>query len=224
MSVSFVSPDVIRRLFAQAMSACTAPKCRCTARWWNWWSGSTRRCLPGPGTGRAAAAQRRACAPGRRAPWRDPRRHRAGAGDAAPPVRGDGHVPGRLLRPVGSRRAGALHRVPPLTGAALAQNPFRVFTSLLRLELIEDETLRGESAKILARRRIFTDGALALIDQAERDGGLSQADAERFVDEALETFRWHGDATSICRPTTRCTMRTAWWPTWSVSVARTSIT
>ncbi|WP_353100799.1 2-oxoadipate dioxygenase/decarboxylase HglS [Stenotrophomonas lactitubi] len=83
----------------------------------------------------------------------------------------------------------------PLTAAALALNPFRVFTSLLRLELIEDEVLRAQSAEILARRRIFTDEALALIDQAERDGGLSQADAERFIEQALETFRWHGDAT-----------------------------
>jgi len=83
----------------------------------------------------------------------------------------------------------------PLTAAALALNPFRVFTSLLRLELIEDEALRAQSAEILARRRIFTDDALALIEQAERDGGLSEADAERFVEQALETFRWHGDAT-----------------------------
>lgn len=83
----------------------------------------------------------------------------------------------------------------PLTAAALALNPFRVFTSLLRLELIEDEVLRAQSAEILARRRIFTDEALALIDQAEREGGLTQADAERFVEQALETFRWHGDAT-----------------------------
>ncbi|MGG6343713.1 2-oxoadipate dioxygenase/decarboxylase HglS [Stenotrophomonas indicatrix] len=83
----------------------------------------------------------------------------------------------------------------PLTAAALALNPFRVFTSLLRLELIEDEVLRAQSAEILARRRIFTDEALALIEQAERDGGLSQADAERFIEQALETFRWHGDAT-----------------------------
>ncbi|MGE8283431.1 MAG: VOC family protein [Stenotrophomonas lactitubi] len=83
----------------------------------------------------------------------------------------------------------------PLTAAALALNPFRVFTSLLRLELIEDEVLRAQSAEILARRRIFTDDALALIEQAERDGGLTQADAERFVEQALETFRWHGDAT-----------------------------
>lgn len=83
----------------------------------------------------------------------------------------------------------------PRTAKALAHNPFRVFTSLLRLELIEDAALRDESARILARRRIFTDTALALIDQAERDGGLRQEDARRFVIESLETFRWHGDAT-----------------------------
>jgi uncharacterized glyoxalase superfamily metalloenzyme YdcJ len=83
----------------------------------------------------------------------------------------------------------------PRTAQALARNPFRVFTSLLRLELIEDAALREQSAAILAERRIFTDTALALIAQAERDGGLDEADARRFVIEALETFRWHGDAT-----------------------------
>lgn len=83
----------------------------------------------------------------------------------------------------------------PRTAQALARNPFRVFTSLLRLELIENAALREQSAAILAQRRIFTDTALALIEQAERDGGLDEADARRFVIEALETFRWHGDAT-----------------------------
>ncbi|HCV96504.1 hypothetical protein D3C87_428500 [compost metagenome] len=83
----------------------------------------------------------------------------------------------------------------PRTAKALAHNPFRVFTSLLRLELIEDAALREESARILAQRRIFTDTALALIDQAERDGGLGEEDARRFVIASLETFRWHGDAT-----------------------------
>ena len=83
----------------------------------------------------------------------------------------------------------------PRTAQALARNPFRVFTSLLRLELIENAALREQSAAILAQRRIFTDTALALIAQAERDGGLDEADARRFVIEALETFRWHGDAT-----------------------------
>ncbi|MDQ1091663.1 putative glyoxalase superfamily metalloenzyme YdcJ [Xanthomonas sacchari] len=90
----------------------------------------------------------------------------------------------------------------PLDAAALARNPFRVFTSLLRLELIEDPALREQAAQILAKRRIFTDGALALIAQCERDGGLGDADAQRFVAEALETFRWHSDAT-VSLPTYR---------------------
>ena len=38
----------------------------------------------------------------------------------------------------------------PIGEAALNVNPFRVFTSLLRLELIEDEGLRGEAQAILA--------------------------------------------------------------------------
>ena len=82
----------------------------------------------------------------------------------------------------------------PVSDAALARNPFRVFTSLLRLELVADTTLREAARAILARRRIFTDGALALIDRAEREGGLTAPEAEFFVGEAIETFRWHGEA------------------------------
>ncbi|MBO9126233.1 MULTISPECIES: 2-oxoadipate dioxygenase/decarboxylase HglS [Rhizobium/Agrobacterium group] len=83
----------------------------------------------------------------------------------------------------------------PVDDKALSRNPFRVFTSLLRLELIEDEALRAEAAEILGRRQIFTAPALALVEKAEADGGLSDADADDFVREALETFRWHNDAT-----------------------------
>ncbi|WP_182422268.1 VOC family protein [Aureimonas sp. ME7] len=83
----------------------------------------------------------------------------------------------------------------PVRDESLARNPFRVFTSLLRLELIEDETLRGEAAAILSRRRIFTDRALAFIETFERTGGLGDAQADEFVREAVETFRWHGEAT-----------------------------
>lgn len=83
----------------------------------------------------------------------------------------------------------------PVDDAALARNPFRIFTSLLRLELIESETLRERAAAILAERDIFTPGARELIALAERQGGLDDAAADRFVAEALETFRWHRDAT-----------------------------
>ncbi|QND22151.1 VOC family protein [Rhizobium leguminosarum bv. viciae] len=83
----------------------------------------------------------------------------------------------------------------PIDEAALNVNPFRVFTSLLRLELIEDEGLRGEAEAILAKRRIYTPRAVALIERHEQNGGLSEAEAPEFVAEALETFRWHGEAT-----------------------------
>ncbi|MDK3019960.1 2-oxoadipate dioxygenase/decarboxylase HglS [Pseudodonghicola flavimaris] len=82
----------------------------------------------------------------------------------------------------------------PLEDAALSANPFRVFTSLLRLDLIEDAALRQEAAEVLETRSIFTPGCLALIDTFEAQGGLDAAQAESFVAEALETFRWHAEA------------------------------
>ncbi|WP_299231294.1 VOC family protein [uncultured Halomonas sp.] len=83
----------------------------------------------------------------------------------------------------------------PVDDAALARNPFRIFTSLLRLELIESQELRERAAAILAERDIFTPGARELIALHEQQGGLDDDQAERFVAEALETFRWHRDAT-----------------------------
>ncbi len=83
----------------------------------------------------------------------------------------------------------------PITPSALATNPFRVFCSLLRLELIEDETLRREAAEVLARRDIMTPEARRLISTAERQGGLDEVQADGFVTELLETFRWHAEAT-----------------------------
>jgi len=83
----------------------------------------------------------------------------------------------------------------PADPAALSRNPFRVFCSLLRLELIEDQALRDQAAQALARRDIFTPGARDLIETAERQGGLDEAQADRFVSELLETFRWHARAT-----------------------------
>lgn len=79
----------------------------------------------------------------------------------------------------------------PKNRKALARNPFRIFTSLLRLELIEDADLRRTAAEILARRRIFTPDAIALTERAEVQGGLTGEEAVRFVAAILETFRWH---------------------------------
>lgn len=83
----------------------------------------------------------------------------------------------------------------PIEHEALQRNPFRVFTSLLRLDLIEDPVLRAEAATILAARRIFTSRALELVGVFEAEGRLTHPEAEEFVREALETFRWHSAAT-----------------------------
>ena len=83
----------------------------------------------------------------------------------------------------------------PTDVRALARNPFRIFTSLLRLELIESAALREQAAEILAKRDIFTPGVRGLIALFERQGGLTPPQAEEFVAEALPTFRWHATAT-----------------------------
>ncbi|MEO0637083.1 MAG: VOC family protein [Pseudomonadota bacterium] len=82
----------------------------------------------------------------------------------------------------------------PIEQAALASNPFRVFTSLLRLDLVQDASLRRRAEEQLADRQIFTAGCLRLIEKAEAEGGLGPDDAQSFVSEALETFRWHASA------------------------------
>lgn len=78
---------------------------------------------------------------------------------------------------------------------ALHISPFRVFTSLLRLEVIEPASLRELAKATLAKRNIFTPRLLELIEQCETQGGLTPAEAEVFVAQALETFRWHDRAT-----------------------------
>jgi uncharacterized glyoxalase superfamily metalloenzyme YdcJ len=82
----------------------------------------------------------------------------------------------------------------PVGDAALKSNPFRVFTSLLRLDLIGDEDLRAQAEAILESRQIFTADAIRLTQKAEQQGGLGEDDAQRFVAEVVETFRWHDRA------------------------------
>ncbi|HEJ8281835.1 TPA: VOC family protein [Klebsiella oxytoca] len=79
----------------------------------------------------------------------------------------------------------------PVDDAALARNPFRIFTSLLRLELIANEALRKRAAQVLSGRDIFTPRCRELIALYEQKGEFTAAEAREFVEQALETFRWH---------------------------------
>lgn len=81
---------------------------------------------------------------------------------------------------------------------SLNKSPFRIFTSLLRLDLIDDEVLKQEATAALANRHIFTENAINLIERFEIEGGLTAEEGKQFVLEALETFRWH-DKTPVSK-------------------------
>jgi len=82
----------------------------------------------------------------------------------------------------------------PISDEALLHNPFRAFTSLLRLELVDDPELRAEAARILSQRNIFIDRVLELVDQFERGDGFTSREADEFVAEVREIFRWKTEA------------------------------
>nr|ODN89332.1 hypothetical protein L204_06270 [Cryptococcus depauperatus CBS 7855] len=79
----------------------------------------------------------------------------------------------------------------PVDSKSLDKHPFRVFTSLLRPELILDDELRDTVQEILDGRDIFHPKVKAVIAKAESEGGVRQEDAEDLVRNALETFMWH---------------------------------
>ncbi len=83
----------------------------------------------------------------------------------------------------------------PITEDALRRHPFRVFTSLLRVDLIEDKALRAEVESILARRSIVTPACARLLDLFEEKGALTDEQCAEFVSEAVETFRFRPQAT-----------------------------
>jgi len=76
----------------------------------------------------------------------------------------------------------------------IKENPFRVFTSLLRLDLIEDKALRQSAETALAKRNIFSKELLKLIEIHETQNALNDEQSAQFVAEALEVFRWHQQA------------------------------
>jgi uncharacterized glyoxalase superfamily metalloenzyme YdcJ len=81
----------------------------------------------------------------------------------------------------------------PIQKEELALNPFRVFTSLLRVDLLDPE-IRTEAEQTLARRDIFTPRLRQLLEIHQNQGGFTPPQGDEFIREALETFRWHSTA------------------------------
>jgi uncharacterized glyoxalase superfamily metalloenzyme YdcJ len=81
----------------------------------------------------------------------------------------------------------------PITADSLSKNPFRVFTTVLRRELVSAD-LREKVDAILEVRKLFTPRLLEIIDHAEK-GIMNNRDIEEFIPEALQIFKWHSRST-----------------------------
>lgn len=82
----------------------------------------------------------------------------------------------------------------PVETAALDRHPFRVFTTLLRQDLLSDE-IRDMVRNILSRRKLFTDRLLELIEAVEDHRLLAASETDELLSEALKIFKWHSTAT-----------------------------
>ncbi|CBQ68280.1 conserved hypothetical protein [Sporisorium reilianum SRZ2] len=84
----------------------------------------------------------------------------------------------------------------PVGAAELVSNPFRIFCSLLRMDLIADARTRAVAQELLAKRQIVSPRCVALLVQAEAQGGvegLTRAEALEFVERVVDIFAWHKD-------------------------------
>lgn len=82
----------------------------------------------------------------------------------------------------------------PSSQDALSQHPFRVFTTVLRMDLLTEKT-RELAQRALKQRNIFTPRLLEILDTVDKKGTLTPAECTEFINNGLETFRWHSKAT-----------------------------
>ncbi|KAI0153063.1 hypothetical protein GGR57DRAFT_468715 [Xylariaceae sp. FL1272] len=79
----------------------------------------------------------------------------------------------------------------PIDESSLARNPFRVFTTLLRPDLIKSAKARDLALRLLSKRDIFSPELVKVLNLAEEQGNkLTVEQGERFILEALRTFCW----------------------------------
>ncbi|GAC74290.1 hypothetical protein PANT_10d00110 [Moesziomyces antarcticus T-34] len=100
----------------------------------------------------------------------------------------------------------------PVGADNLARNPFRIFCSLLRIDLIADPTTRELAQRLLSGRQIVSDRCIELLSKAEdalppaHSGvdevtleGLTRVEAIEFVERVVDIFAWHSDTpVSLC--------------------------
>ncbi|RNI22959.1 VOC family protein [Flexivirga caeni] len=83
----------------------------------------------------------------------------------------------------------------PADPAELAQNPFRVFTSMLvpQDRRFFDADLEQRLVRFIDQRELFCPELLSLADRAEAESGLEETDATRLLDLATAAFALSAD-------------------------------
>jgi len=77
----------------------------------------------------------------------------------------------------------------PITEAGFSISPFRMFTSLLRLDMLPED-LREKAEAALASRSILSAKGHELLEKAEQQNGLNAEDSAAFIKEAVAIFAW----------------------------------
>lgn len=82
----------------------------------------------------------------------------------------------------------------PISEEALKKNPFRVFVSVLRRDLIPED-IQTLVDDILRKRELFSSQLLMLMARAEGKEEMSAQDADDLITESLKIFKWHSRST-----------------------------
>ncbi|KAL2815803.1 hypothetical protein BDW59DRAFT_175998 [Aspergillus cavernicola] len=79
----------------------------------------------------------------------------------------------------------------PVDKRSLQKTPFRVLTTILRLELLRSDAAQNLALSLLKRRQISIDELLRLLDVAGKQRNqLTQSQAEKFIAKGLRSFSW----------------------------------
>lgn len=83
----------------------------------------------------------------------------------------------------------------PIDAVSLQKNPFRVFTTILRPELLRSDDARNAALSLLQKRHIFSPELMDVLESAEiQRNRVTQSQAETFITHALRTFSWQAVA------------------------------
>ncbi|KAJ5779261.1 hypothetical protein N7457_006981 [Penicillium paradoxum] len=82
----------------------------------------------------------------------------------------------------------------PLDEGSLSKNPFRIFTTVLRRDLLSSK-IQQTVDKILGHRSLFTPRLCEIMNIAEEQKMMTSQEANDLITEALKIFGWHSRST-----------------------------